>query len=305
MKNLVLILFSTAFIVACQSPYREQSNLHDKNIDSLTASIHGQEHKHYLAEHYWDNIPLSDSLSAVGLPAFKESLADYLLLLHTFQPELAKETMTRFLNRKITSVPLLIQVGDLLENYLYDPLSPLRNDELYAIFLEYKLTFPNIEDIYLVRTRYQLNIISKNRINQTAEDFTYMTAQSKKTFLSAIKSNYTLLYFYNPDCPYCKDTTAKMKQSNTLKQLKTVRQGLSILAICTEPTKNTWSDYILSLPADWINGYNDKLHTLQLYDLRALPSLYLLDENKKVICKDATFEQIETVLAELQQQGKL
>lgn len=97
-----------------------------------------------------------------------------------------------------------------------------------------------------------------------------------------------------------------MKQSNILKQLKTVRQGLSILAICTEPTKNTWSDYILSLPADWINGYNDKLHTLQLYDLRALPSLYLLDENKKVICKDATFEQIETVLAELQQRrGKL
>lgn len=305
MKNLVLIASCTAFIIACQSPYRKENNVNDKNIDSLTASIHGQEHKHYLAEHYWDDMPFSDSISAAGLPAFKESLADYLLLLHTFQPSVAKETMTGFLNRKITSATLLLQMGDLLENYLYDPLSPLRNDELYATFLKYKLTFPNIEDMYLVRTRYQLNIISKNNVNQTAENFTYMTAHSKKTSLSAIKSNYTLLYFYNPDCPYCKDTTEKMKHSNVLKELKTVRQGLSILAICTEPTKNTWTDYILSLPADWINGYNDKLPTQQLYDLRALPSLYLLDENKKVICKDATFEQIETILAELQQQGKL
>ncbi|SUJ06328.1 AhpC/TSA family [Sphingobacterium spiritivorum] len=303
MKKLVFLFLYAGVIISCQSPNKTNLEQHEKNLDSLTASIHGQEHKQYLAEHYWDNIPLADSIPTAGLAAFKESLADYLLLLHTFQPSVAKETLTGFLNRKITSASLLIQVGDLLENYLYDPLSPIRNDELYATFLEYKLTFPGIEAMYLVRTKYQLNIISKNRINQTAEDFIYSTAQSKKASLFDIKSRYTLLYFYNPDCPYCEDTKEKMRQSQVLNELKTARKGFHILAICTQPDKKKWSDYIKSLPADWIHGYNDKIPTQQLYDLRALPSLYLLDKDKKVVAKDATLQQIETVLTGLRQQG--
>lgn len=48
------------------------------------------------------------------------------------------------------------------------------------------------------------------------------------------------------------------------------------------------------IPDTWINGYdktglvNDK----QLYDLKALPTLYLLDREKKVILKDVTIEVI-------------
>ena len=305
MKKIAFLFLYAGFIISCQSKNKTNLEQHEKDLDSLTASIHGQEHKQYLAEHYWDNIPLTDSIPEASLPVFKESLADYLLLLHTFQPSVAKETLSGFLNRKITSVSILMQVGDLLENYLYDPLSPIRNDELYATFLEYKLSFPGIEAMYLVRTKHQLNIIYKNRINQTAEDFTYSTVQSEKASLFDIKSSYTLLYFYNPGCPYCEDTKEKMTHSQILNALKTNRQGLRILALCTEPGKKRWSDYITSLPADWIHGYNDKIPTQQLYDLRALPSLYLLDKDKKVIAKDVTFQQIETLLAGLQQQGLL
>ncbi|WP_293913676.1 MULTISPECIES: DUF5106 domain-containing protein [unclassified Sphingobacterium] len=305
MKKLLFSLLYAGFIISCQSPNQAIHEQEEKDNDSLSTSIHGQEHKYYLAEHYWDDIPLSDSLSDIGLEGFKESLEDYLLLLQTFPPEIAKETMRGFLNRKIASSTLLMQVQDIIENYLYNPLSPLRNDKLYATFLEYKLAYPGIEDMYLVRTRYQLHIISRNNINQAAEDFTYITPKSGETSLFNIKSNYTLLYFYNPSCPFCEETTKKMIQSRILNEFKTVRQGLAILAICTEPSKKNWSSYIRSFPSDWINGYNDKISTQQRYDLRALPSLYLLDKDKKVLLKDATFSQIEYVLSDLKAQEAL
>ena len=35
-----------------------------------------------------------------------------------------------------------------------------------------------------------------------------------------------------------------------------------------------------------------------LYDLRAIPTLYLLDKNKTVLLKDATLQKVEQYLAE-------
>ncbi|MGJ1265552.1 DUF5106 domain-containing protein [Sphingobacterium spiritivorum] len=299
MKNIASILLFYIGFIACQSPDRTANNLHDNNLDSIAASINGQEHKHYLAEHFWDDIPLADSIPTVRLQYFQQSLVDYLYILNTLQTTIAKKMLKEFLQKKITSTVLLLQTSDFFENHLYNPLSPLRNDELYAIFLEYKLTFPDIEDIYLVRTRYQLNIISKNKVDHIAENFTYTTPKLQKQSLFDVKSKYTLLYFYNPDCPYCEDTTVKMSRSRILQKLTSTRQELRILAICTESTQKKWSDHIVSLPKNWINGYNNKISTQQLYDLRALPSLYLLDREKKVILKDATFQQIETILSEI------
>jgi hypothetical protein len=44
-------------------------------------------------------------------------------------------------------------------------------------------------------------------------------------------------------------------------------------------------------PESWINGYNhETIH--QLYDLKAIPTLYLLDYNKRIILKDAPVEEI-------------
>lgn len=41
-----------------------------------------------------------------------------------------------------------------------------------------------------------------------------------------------------------------------------------------------------------------KITERQLYDLKAMPTLYLLDKDKRVILKDAPVEQIEQWLTE-------
>ena len=50
-----------------------------------------------------------------------------------------------------------------------------------------------------------------------------------------------------------------------------------------------WYKYMPIYPENWINCHNEdlKIRWENLYDVRAIPSLYLLDREKRVILKDA------------------
>ena len=51
------------------------------------------------------------------------------------------------------------------------------------------------------------------------------------------------------------------------------------------------------MPEGWTVGTDhEAIKTGALYDLKAMPSLYLLDGNKQVILKDAPYEQIHKTL---------
>ena len=59
-----------------------------------------------------------------------------------------------------------------------------------------------------------------------------------------------------------------------------------------------WLDYLPNYPKEWICGYDPDqvLRSDTLYWLRAIPSLYLLDGEKRVILKDATLQQVLVAL---------
>ena len=63
-----------------------------------------------------------------------------------------------------------------------------------------------------------------------------------------------------------------------------------------------WKKHLSEFPNEWINGY-DKKFTIkeeQVYDLKAIPTLYLLDKDKTVLLKDATAPAIEAYLMQHQ-----
>ena len=51
----------------------------------------------------------------------------------------------------------------------------------------------------------------------------------------------------------------------------------------------------------WVNSYDDGevIFGNLLYDIKAIPTLYLLDKNKKVILKDVGLGEIEEYFLEL------
>ena len=55
-----------------------------------------------------------------------------------------------------------------------------------------------------------------------------------------------------------------------------------------------WREYAPIYPENWINAYDyaQAINNEGLYFVRAIPSIYLLDGEKRVIYKDAPLEKV-------------
>lgn len=76
----------------------------------------------------------------------------------------------------------------------------------------------------------------------------------------------------------------------------------SLIEIYPDEELDEWKKHLSEFPNEWINGY-DKKFTIkeeQVYDLKAIPTLYLLDKDKTVLLKDATAPAIEAYLMQHQ-----
>ena len=102
----------------------------------------------------------------------------------------------------------------------------------------------------------------------------------------------------------CRDITTALKQSSIISEMQ--RKGqLKILAIYPDEDLNEWHKHYADIPAEWVNGYDRGCHIGRenLYNISAIPALYLLDKSKTVLVKDSTnVSEIEFALSQYKMQ---
>lgn len=139
-----------------------------------------------------------------------------------------------------------------------------------------------------------------NSVGSLAADFVFSDKNGKSYSLYGIKADYTLLFFSNPGCHACKDIIDVL--SSTPKISDMIEAGrLAVLNIYIDSDLTEWYGYMSIYPDSWYNGYdpNGIIRSDLLYNVRAIPSLYLLDAGKKVIMKDAVQENVFAFLDNL------
>ena len=81
-----------------------------------------------------------------------------------------------------------------------------------------------------------------------------------------------------------------------------VEEGkLLVVAIYIDKDTAIWRSHLSEFPRRWIHGKDEGeyLYKNQVYDLRAIPTVYLLDSNKYVLLKDClSIEEIENKIKE-------
>ena len=130
---------------------------------------------------------------------------------------------------------------------------------------------------------------SQNRLGQRANDFRYTLASGATGTLYGVKAEYTLLFINNPGCGMCKQLREQISGSPMLSEM--IERGrLKILALYPDEDLTEWRNYRDHIPASWINAYDVGCLVREngTYDLTAIPSLYLLDSDKRVLVKDST-----------------
>jgi thiol-disulfide isomerase/thioredoxin len=256
------------------------------------------ERAEYLVLHYWDHFDFSDT-ACIHLPQIVEqAFVDYVEIMPYTTTATVASSIQAMLKKAEAEEKVFTYFTDLYEKYLYDPNSPMRNDEFYIPVLEAILASPLQKE--KTRPAYLLDLAKRNRIGEKAADFTYTLADGKKATLHALSADYTLLFFYNPDCRNCQEVSEQLQASPAVQYLLKDYK-MKVLAVYPDLDLTAWRNYLLKMPREWINSYDATMHLQneEVYDLKAIPTLYLLDKDKKVLLKDPSFEQLDNYLAAL------
>lgn len=241
----------------------------------------------YLNEHYWDTFDFADTLFVTEADTLQMITAMAVYTQRYVPDSLAAESMSRLMTKASASKPMLEYFLMLTESVLHDPNSPLRNDELYIPVLETALGSGLLDEYERMPYEYDLNMARQNRVGRKANDFRYTLASGKAGRMYDIRADYLLLFISNPGCPMCRDVRSQIEASPMLNEL-IERRTLKVLVIYPDMDLTLWHEHLDDYPPSWINAYDygGAITKERLYDLRAIPSLYLLDADKRVMAKD-------------------
>jgi protein-disulfide isomerase len=153
-----------------------------------------------------------------------------------------------------------------------------------------------------------------NILGTPATDIELPDSLGKTVSLYALKSDYTLLVFWDPTCGHCKETLPKI---DSVYALRLKKDGVAIYAVAkeTEGTKADWLRFIADKKiGHWSHVYYSKETEKnrveknipgysQLYDVQSFPTLYLLDKDKRIIAKKLSYEQMDEII-QLKKKGQ-
>lgn len=261
-----------------------------------------QQRAEYLAENYWQHYDFADKTLISNADYTEQAFVDFIYLLSNVSEAAVRSAVGKLIGNAAADPAMFDHFTELAEQYLYDPNSPMRNEELYIPFLEQIIALPSVDSLLKIRPRHQLAMALKNRPGTVAADFAYTTASGKTGRLSNMQGYYTLLFFYDPDCYDCKRVKQYIADSPVFGSLVGGQEGkqLSVLAVYTDGHFDAWRAHLPDMPPAWTVGYDkgQALRGKELYDLKAIPTLYLLDKDKRILLKDAPVEQIKAWLAQ-------
>ena len=268
-------------------------------LPSIPAMLTSAESRaEYIAMHYWDNVDFADTTCLSHPDVMEQAWADYCDILGQVPPPTAREAMRGTIRRACAERKVLDYVTGLADKYLYNPNSPMRNEELYIPVLEAMLEAPVLDDTEKLRPKARLELARRNRVGSKAQDFSYTIASGAQGSLYRLEADYILLFFNNPGCEACAATIAELKQAPVINSMQAAGK-LQVLSIYPDEELDEWRRHLKDFPREWTVGYDRGLfiQEQELYDLKAIPTLYLLDRGKKVLLKDVTARAAEEYLS--------
>lgn len=228
----------------------------------------------YILLHFWDDLDSTYSKNAIE-QAFSNFLSVF-----PYASDEGREKAVNNLFQKSFDKEIFIELA---EKYLYEPESPLVNDEFYIVFLNEIVSNPEINELSKIRPLSQLEEVMKNRVGHKFYDFQFVTSDGETHSVSEIASadsSNLMLMFYDPFCGHCMEVIDHMRS-----------QPLRVLAIYSGDDSDLWRNTLWKIPSSWTVGYEDgTIQEEEAIFLRTLPTLLLLSPSMEILQKNITIE---------------
>lgn len=235
----------------------------------------------YIIDHYFDDVLFGDT-RILNTRLLKNKLDDY------FDNYMSKQT-PEVICQKIDDLISMINdselrvqgsessIRDYVLWYLYSKYFNPENIENELVYIHLvdnyfsKLEIENLTDNIRKEIIKRADILRDITIRKTAPSISFTDDNGDTICLDNIKSKYTVLFFYKPDCQKC------IRDKRILGLIKKRRNDLTVLEI------NISED-----------NYNNVSHDIiKKYDVMTTPTIYLLNKNKEIIAKHIKAEEVE------------
>lgn len=261
---------------------------------------------HYYKNHYWDGIRLDDE-RLVRTPFFESKLERYFKDLVAPVPDSIIKDVDHM---------LLFSRGNenmyqyLMVYFVQRYINPeyMGQDAVFVhLFEKYINTgqanfFTKEYNEYMTKRAYSL---MANLIGLPAANLEMVDTAGRPAPLYGVKSNLTVVCFWDPTCGHCKETVPRI---DSIYKAKWKNMNVAIYGVMTDGGKENWLKFIRDNDLrGWIHVYQlaskakqdadaQRPSYKQLYDVYQTPLLYLLDKDKKIIAKKLSFEQLDEII---------
>jgi thiol-disulfide isomerase/thioredoxin len=258
------------------------------NRDSIVQS----KKYYYYKSHYFDNMDLNDP-RLLRTPIFTDKLEQYFT-----------KTLHQIPDTLIKAANWLVgqSSNDEMRKYLIQYLFNMANDSkvmgmdamLVNMAENYYLSGQAswADSTFLSELQERVLKMKPNLIGNTAPDLKLFAIDNQVFRLSEIRAPLTVIIFWEPECGHCEKEIPKLKQ---LVWDQYQHHGIKIFAVYTQLDKVPWEEFIETHDLfEWMNVYDPTMRSnfRNLYDIYSTPVIYVLDENKKIIAKRISSEQL-------------
>lgn len=265
----------------------------------------------YFKGHYWDGLHFwDDRMTRTPASLFDERLDKYYNTLVYQHPDSVIKEMDWMLSyasasHEMTRYLLVKFVNRYLNmKYMWEDAVFVHLYQKYFSQREYDWLTPNGKKIITERA---YNLMA-NIMGNPAENISLPDTDGKIQTLYEEKSAFTIVCFWDPTCGHCKELVPVL---DSMYQAKWKKAGVKIFAVAkeTDGTKKDWLDILHKHQLNgWTNVYYSREEEkrrvdagipgyAQLYDAQIVPTVYLLDKDKRIIAKKLTWQQTDDILA--------
>lgn len=265
---------------------------------------------------YWQDISFADE-RLLRTPMFEQRLNKYMENVVYRHPDSIKAELDKFILYSRSNKTMFRYFINRFTNDYMNPRYMGLDVVFLHLFEKYYVTnqvdWLEKKDKDLVYNRaYSL---MGNIIGEPAAELNLLDTSDRKVNLYSIKSAYTIVVFWDPDCSHCREQVPKL---DSMYRKTWKKQGIQIVGVLTDTirtdisklplVKANWTKYIREHHLEgWVHLYqtpqmkqaevkNNLPGFRQTYDVYQTPTIYLLDEQKRIIAKKINPEQVDEFL---------
>jgi peroxiredoxin len=245
----------------------------------------------YNKDHFFDNIDINDE-RLLRTPILQAKLNTFFTNVVIQSPD----SISKEIDKMIGKVKDNYKVFQFFSVYLFNHFreSEIMGHDAIVVKLADEIYLTNKADWvskdFKDDLRKQVDRIRPNLIGVKAHDLVMDSYKGVFVSLYDIEKDFTILYFWEPDCGFCAETTPKLKALYD----KVRDQGVEVFSVCTTGEKSKWEKYIEEHKLDWINGWDPERRTNfgYYYNVESTPMIYILDRDKTIIAKKLSVDDI-------------